>query len=69
MIGEVLETCDTRPWAEVLLNQYARTIKATGYAEQLGVRMQEMKGKYHIVLVRRTPECDYDAAEYGGAEE
>jgi hypothetical protein len=50
---EVLEVCKTRAWAEVLLDQYAATVKAMEVADYMGVRLKECKGMWHIVLVDR----------------
>lgn len=69
---EILETCETRAWAEVMLHQYAATLKAIGAQGEMGVKLEQMQGRWQVVLVQRyysPPEPDYDADDYGGAEE
>lgn len=71
MKHEILETCDTRAWADVLLKQYAATLKAIGAQKEMGVKLEQMRGKWQVVLVRRyiPEEPDYGAYDYGGVEE
>jgi hypothetical protein len=54
MTEEVLDTATTRSWAEVLLKQYAATIKAMHYSEEMGVKLKEVRGHWQIILVRRS---------------
>lgn len=54
---EVMETCKTKPWAEVRLEQYANTIKAMDVADFMGVKLKRYtEGRdefWQIVLVDR----------------